>query len=222
MQMCLMGSTVEPVNDEDDEISYCSSIHSEANTVDTEYTGWFLADNEGIAKSSTPRFQKKESTLTEFGIETPIPEMPSDLQSTSSSRVYSTGSDDLVSSVSESDSDTSDGDLNSVTTSSSSLGDSIMYELFPANSFSSLTGIKCHDLACGKEFGSNSFKQALPKSETIEMTRGRSRTRKGKGKTQKQVSPESKSNDTGVSTTAVYDEEVDSIIECKPDSKIHV
>ena len=213
MQMCLMGSTFEPIDDEDDDLSFCSSIHSEVNTVNTEYTGWFLADHEDIVNSSTSRFQKKESTLTELGIETPFAVLPPDLQSRSSSQVYSTGSDDLVSSVSESDSASSEGDLNSVTTSFGSFGDSIMYELFPTSSFSSLTGIKCHALSCGKGFGNNPSKQAKPTSEIMELGRGRSRIRNAKGEIQKQVSPESVRNDTSASAMADYDVEVDSSIE---------
>lgn len=201
MQLCLMASKFEPLNKDDDEVSYSSCDHSELNTVSTEYTSWFLTERENV---SVPRLAKKESSLSEFGVEKPLIEYSPDLHSTSSSRVYSTGSSDSVSYASVTDSsENSQSDLNSVTTDFISLDDSFMYELFPANSFSSLTGIKCHAIGFGKGLGRKNLSEAVEaKMATVDLVKGRSRTRKHD------------SNYSGV-VAAIDDEEVDSIIECK-------
>jgi hypothetical protein len=86
-----------------------------------------------------------QDNLSRFGIESPFEMFPPDDAHDASSHSDASTLSSSASSASESEFST---DLNSFssTGASDADGDSILYELFPASSFSSLAAIKCNDV----------------------------------------------------------------------------
>ena len=132
----------------DEEISICSSRLSEGrNTVFSDNTGWFLAtegrDRTVLTVDEAVKRSSSQDNLSSFGIESPFEALDLDLNESLSDLETSTVSS---STSSESHSEMSN-DLNSFSSSDASAADeSTLYQLSPVNSFSSFTGIKCHDV----------------------------------------------------------------------------
>lgn len=183
-------TTLDPFVFEHEANSVCSSSQNEGRTENTENTGLFLTHPEarrGIAHGANPlktvrcSKSRSEDGLSHLGVEAPLVDIVP-----GSSDSCSVGSA-TESAASESDSESSDGDLNTLSTNSSD-DDTLIYELFPAASFSSLTGIKCHE-ECTKlnEVHSTSSSDLRPseafvRGRSLVKSQGRHSSRRRSGK----------------------------------------
>jgi hypothetical protein len=110
-----------------------------------EISGSISMKSEG--RSLTFEGRKRTDNLSRFGTESPIEAFPpNDDLHDSSSHLEASTVPSSASSASESEGSTDLNTLSSVDASAADAADSdsIIYELFPASSFLSFTGIKCH------------------------------------------------------------------------------
>jgi len=201
----LGDASVEPVDDEST---------NELNNV--EMNKEEISKNELFQKTNKKELTKSQSSLTELGIEATFLTTQSDLQSRSS-----VGSDIDSSASYDSESSSSEGDLNSLGSNTSDL----MYDLFSVNSFSSLTGVKCHEMGCATDFRSDMHAAGDLQSSTVQADFSRGRTRK---RTENRRAVKEKlcksPNSIGFNTTTTpppmtrYGGDADSIMECTAQS----
>jgi hypothetical protein len=190
---------------DDDINSVCSSTQSEVRTVNTD---WYLTQTYTQQVFGNGTSDKSEDGLSRLGIEAPLVATPL-VGGTSDDCSIASGTD---SDASDSASDSSQDDLNTLSTGSDD--DSILYELFPTDSFSSLTGIKCND-GCTKVTSKDVASSDLIRTAQV-LVRGRSRVR-SHGRHSNKVRVGSKSEKQSMGEGAE-----DSIIECIAEDSVSV
>lgn len=164
----------DPCAFKEDDNSICSSIASEEQADERENTGWFLEMGNRIetGPGKGPRTagsrRSIEDDLSRLGVEALFEGLfdAGEASSVSSS-----------SSATSSSSESSNGDLNTLNSTSTQDDDSIVYELFPTNSFTSLTGIKCHEGCTSASLRQRSPSGTKSMETTNVLVRGRSRIR---------------------------------------------
>jgi len=198
MELCLVSSPFEP-NDEFSEHEACS-VRSETqrklHPSNTENPDWFLAQEKAndIPWCINPEDDKVLSDLPAWAV--PVCEMRGSAEkmeeASQGAEVFmrtpgstlteneftksTTMESNTLNTLSDTESVSSDGDLNSLG-SVLSKGESTLYELFPSNSFASLAGFRCQVFTkpYGRCSSSESFPTELKTNESL--ARGRSPVR---------------------------------------------